>query len=311
MSNMKSGSQKINVNTISEYHKLMNLSLPKHPLLSVINFQDATWNFENLAITIVHDFYSVVLKMGNNPKCKYGQKEEISISDGGLHFMSPKQVLSTTTVDQGFAHAGWLILIHPDLIWNTSLANKIKHYDFFSYEIHEGLRLSPSEIDVVLNMIKDINYEISNSIDPNSKEVIIARIELLLAYSHRIFKRQFTSNKKQDHRTLERLELLISQYLNSNDLATRGTPSIYYIADQLHLSPNYLSRLLQSITGRSTKHYLQDKIIALAKEKLSTTQLSISEIAYTLGFKTPQSFSKSFKAKTSLTPLEFRKAFID
>lgn len=306
---MKSASQIIHINTVSEYHSLMKLSLPKHPLLSVINFEDPAWKLEDQGITIVHDFYSVVLKKGNNAKCKYGQKDEIGIDEGGLHFMSPKQILSILQADHSVAHAGWLILIHPDLIWKTSLANKIKDYEFFNYDIHEGLKLSVSEFEAVLNMITDIADEISNSIDANSRDVIIARIELLLAYSNRIFKRQYTAKKKHDHRTLEHLELVISQYLKSDDLTTMGIPSVNYIADQIHISPNYLSRLLRSITGRSTKDYLQDKIIELAKERLSTTKLSISEIAYTIGFKTPQSFSKLFKVKTSLTPLEFRRSF--
>jgi len=224
--------------------------------------------------------------------------------------MSPKQVLTIEPVDQHLANQGWLILIHPDLLWNTSLAAKIKHYGFFSYEINEGLRLSAQEQVTVINIISNIADEIPNGTDRYSKDVIIAQVELLLAYSERIYKRLFSSRKKQEHRTLEQLELFMSKYIKGNNLSETGIPTIKYIAEQLHISPNYLSRLLQSITGQSTKNYLHDKLIELAKEKLSTTELSVSEIAYEMGFKAPQSFSKLFKTKTSLTPIEFRQTFI-
>ncbi len=301
--------KKIHINTITDYHKLAGLPTPGHPLLSVIKFEDLKLKPDNQIISMIHNFYSIVLKRDNNNTCRYGQKQEITLHQGGLHFMSPKQVLTMVVHSQEYTPIGWLLLIHPDFLWNTAIAKKIKQYEFFSYEVNESLALSVDEETTVVNMIKNINQEVADGIDLHSKDVIIAQIELLLAYSERIYKRLFTSEKKNEHRILDQLEILIVKYFKSNDLIKNGIPTIQYIADQLHISPNYLSRLLQSITGQSTKNYLHDKLIELAKEKLSTTELSVSEIAYEIGFKTPQSFSKLFKNKTKLTPLEFRKSF--
>lgn len=306
---MTSPPKKKFINTIAEYHKLASLPVPGHPLLSVINFEDLKWKPDKGIISVVHNFYSVILKKNDNAKCRYGQKEEISIHEGGLHFMSPKQVLTIEAFDQEFTHTGWLVLIHPDFFWNTSLAKKVKQYGFFSYATNEGLTVSVYEEATIFNMIENIAREIPFSNDPYDKEVNIVQIELLLTYSDRIYKRQLASVAKTEHRTLERLETLISKYLRSDELAEKGIPTVPYIAGQLHISPNYLSRLLQSIMGQSTKNYLHDKLIDLAKEKLSTTELSVSEIAFGIGFKSPQSFSKLFKTKTSLTPLEFRQSF--
>jgi len=300
---------KIYVDTITEFHRLNNLPDPKDPVLSVLRFEDLSWKPEDLSTSVVRNFYIIALKKNTNTKFTYGQ-EEINFDEGVLHFMSPKQVITIETPVEEVTNSGWLLLIHPDFLWNTSLAKKIKQYEYFSYKVNEALALSLKEETTVVSIIENIYQECHNSIiDKSSKDIILAQIELLLAYSERFYQRQFISGRKSNHRILAQLELLINEYFKSGDLIKRGIPTIRYISDELHISPNYLSRLLQVNTGQSTKSILHDKLIELAKEKLSTTELSISEIAYELGFKSPQSFSKLFKIKNSQTPLEFRQSF--
>ena len=299
---------KIYVDTITEFHRLNNLPDPKEPLLSVLKFEDLSWKPDDLFTSVVRNFYIIALKKNVNTNFRYGQ-EEINFEEGVLHFMSPKQVITIETPIEEITNSGWLLLIHSDFLWNTPLAKKIKQYEYFSYNVNEALVLSVKEETTVLNIIENIYQECHSSGDKCSHDIIRAQIELLLAYSERFYQRQFVSGRKSNHRILAQLELLISEYFKNGDLIKKGIPTIRYISDELHISPNYLSRLLQAYTGQSTKGILHDKLIELAKEKLSTTDLSVSEIAYELGFKSPQSFSKLFRIKSSQTPLEFRQSF--
>ena len=205
--------------------------------------------------------------------------------------------------------SGWILLIHPDFLWNTPLAKTIKQYEYFDYSVHEALFLSNKEETMIINMMKSIQQEYHSNIDKFSQSVIIAQIELLLTYSERFYQRQFITRKITNHKILSRLEGILSDYFNSDVLAEKGLPTVQYIADKLSISPNYLSSVLKVLTGQSTQQHIHGKLIDKAKEKLSTTALSVSEIAYELGFEHPQSFSKLFKTKTNLSPLEFRELF--
>lgn len=202
-----------------------------------------------------------------------------------------------------------MLLIHPDFFWNTSLAKAIKKYEFFNYSVNEALWLSEKEETVILNIIQNIRQEYHSNIDRFSQSIIISQIETLLNYSERFYQRQFITRERTSHKVLDRLEKLLSEYFNSGDLVAKGVPTVQYIAGNLNLSPNYLSGLLKSLTGQTTQQHIHAKLIEKAKEKLSTTELSISEIAYELGFEHTQSFSKLFRAKTKLSPLEFRQSF--
>jgi AraC-like DNA-binding protein len=204
---------------------------------------------------------------------------------------------------------GWMILIHPDFLWNTPLAKTIKQYEFFSYSVYEALYLSDREETMLTAIANQIEQEYNANIDRYSQNVIIAQLELLLTYSERFYQRQFLTRKIASHELLTRLEDYLSNYFTSGALAKQGLPSVVHIAEALNISPGYLSGLLKSLTGQSTQQHLHSKLIDLAKEKLSTTNLSVSEIAYELGFEHLQSFSKLFKTKTSLSPLEFRHSF--
>ncbi len=299
----------LHINTIAEYHRFMELPKPEHPLVSVVRFEDIKRHPGDSPLTIIHNFYSIALKKDFNAKLKYGQ-QVFDFDEGVMHFMSPKQVLSVqVNADIALRHSGWLLLIHPDFLWNTPLAKKIKSYEYFSYKLNEALHLSEKEEHLVTDIIEKIAQEYHTNIDNFSQDVMIAQIELLLTYAERFYQRQFITRKIANHKILNQLETFLTSYFNEDNLANKGIPSVQVIADHLHISANYLSRLLQLLTGQSTKQYIQDKLIDLAKEKLSTTDLSVNEIAYSLGFEHPQSFSKLFKSKTNVSPLQFRQSF--
>lgn len=302
-------SSPFHLKTIAEYHRFMELPKPEHPLVSVIKFDDIKRLPNQTMTSIIHNFYSIALKKNFNGKMKYGQ-QNFDFDGGVMHFMSPKQVLTIeTTADEELKHSGWLLLIHPDFLWNTPLAKKIKQYQYFSYNVSEALHLSEKEETLITDIIHKIGQEYQTNIDNFSQDVIIAQIELLLTYCERFYQRQFITRKIANHRILNQLEGLLTEYFNGDCLINNGIPTVQFVAEYLNISPNYLSRLLQLLTGQSTKHFIHDKLINLAKEKLSTTDLSVNEIAYNLGFEHPQSFSKLFKSKTNRSPLEFRASF--
>ena len=296
--------------TISEFHAFRQLPKPQHPLLSVINVAGVTHLHNDEPVAMAFDFYSIAIKRMANVSIKYGQ-QPFDFNEGIMSFMSPNQVLSLAVdnKDEEIKQSGWVIYIHPDFLWNTPLAKTIKQYDFWSYSLHEALFLSEKEEAIINNIIQNINLEYQTNIDKFSKQIIISQIESLLTYADRFYHRQFITREKSNHQILERLEILVGDYFNSVDLINRGLPSVQYIAEQLNLSPKYLSSLLKSLTGQNTQQYLHEKLIEKAKEKLTTSNLSISEIAYELGFEHLQSFSKLFKAKTKVSPMEFRQSF--
>lgn len=298
------------IKTISEYHRLMNLPKPQHPLISVIRFEDINFIASEKPKSISNYFYSIALKRNFDGKMKYGQ-QDLDFDEGVMHFMAPKQVLTYEQTPSGkvIKHSGCLLLIHPDFLWNTQLAKTIKQYEFFSYSVNEALFLSEKEEIAINNLIANIEQEYHSNIDNFSQNVIIAQLELLLTYSERFYNRQFITRKISNHKILIDLENILSSYFESDNLSKNGIPTVQYIAEKLNVSPNYLSRLLKVITGQSTQQLIQDKLIEKAKEKLSITNLSVSEIAYELGFEHPQSFSKLFKMKTNSSPLEFRNSF--
>ncbi len=298
------------IKSISQYHQLMGLPKPQHPLVSVVRFDDIkTHSGENKIGSIMFDYYTVALKKVFHGKMRYGQ-QEYDFDEGVLAFMQPKQIMRIDTEDtQAINHSGWLLIVHPDFLWNTSLAKKITQYDFFDYSLHEALHLSEKEEAMLIAIMQNIEQEYHANIDNFSQDVIIAQLELLLTYAERFYQRQFITRKISNHKTLGELEEFLSMYFDGDTAAQNGIPTVQQIAEALHLSPNYLSRLLKTLTGQSTKQFVQDKLIAKAKEQLSTTDLSVSEIAYALGFEHAQSFSKLFKAKTNASPLAFRASF--
>ena len=299
------------IQSISEFHRYRNLPKPEHPLISVIHMDDFTEMPELNAMYAVFDFYFIAMKRMKGVKYKYGQMHYDFEDEGILFFMSPNQVLKMEIYEAELSERpnGWILLIHPDFIWNTSLAKTIKQYEFFNYSVHEALFLSEKEEGTLNGIIQLIRQEYHSTIDKFSKQIIITHIENLLSYCERFYNRQFITREKANHQLLEQLETLLIDYFNSDDLVSSGLPSVQYVADSLNVSPSYLGSLLRLHTGQNTQQHIHEKLIEKAKEKLSTTNLSISEIAYELGFEHSQSFSKLFKTKTALSPLEFRQSF--
>ncbi len=258
---------------------------------------------------IVFDFYSIALKRNFDAKVKYKYGQQTyDFDEGVLFFISPNQVFSVET-NGNYKLSGWMLLIHPDFFWQTTLAKSIKQYEYFSYAANEALHLSDKEETTIINIFKSIQQEYHSNIDKFSQPVINTQIELLLNYSDRFYHRQFITRKINSHQILIRLEQIINGHFDNDKLINFSLPTVQDIAKTLNVSPNYLSSLLKELTGQSTQQHIQNKLIDKAKEKLSTTNLSVSEIAYQLGFMYPQSFSKIFKTKTNFSPLEFRKSF--
>ena len=295
------------IKSISEFLEFRGLPKPEHPLVTVYNFEDLKFLNKEEPKSLMLDFYSIALKRNANAKMRYGQ-QEYDFKEGVLLFISPSQVFSIEG-NAELQHTGWSLLIHPDFLWNTPLAQKIKQYEYFGYAVHEALHLSDKEEKMIINIMKNIQHEYQSNIDKFSQDVIIAQIELLLTYAERFYNRQFITRKISNHQILARLEILLEDYFNGDSLSQKGLPTVQFIAENLNVSPNYLSGLLKLHTGQSTQQHIHNKLIEKAKEKLSTTNLSISEIAFELGFEHQQSFSKLFKTKTNVSPLEFRQSF--
>ncbi|MDO1449728.1 helix-turn-helix transcriptional regulator [Rhodocytophaga aerolata] len=295
--------------TISQYHLHMGLPKPEHPLISVINFENVKQVRDRGPQNYVLDFYSIALKRNVNIRFRYGQ-QEYDFNEGVLFFIAPDQVYGVEAYkEEEPKRSGWMLLIHPDFLWNTPLARTIRQYEYFGYSVNEALFLSPREESTLITLMQSIGQEYVGNPDNFSQPVMIAQLELLLIYAERFYHRQFLTRKIANHQILSRLEEILTTHFNSDAVENNGLPTVQCIADSLHVSPNYLSGLLKVLTGQSTQQHIHNKVIEKAKEKLSTTNLSVSEIAYELGFEHPQSFSKLFKTKTNQSPLEFRQLF--
>ncbi|GGB24289.1 helix-turn-helix domain-containing protein [Puia dinghuensis] len=303
------GAQPYRCKTISEFHQFRQMPKPEHPLIGVIDLTTVKHIPIDEPVSLVFDFYTIALKRNFPAKVRYGQ-QEYDFDEGVMSFMSPGQVFRIE-IDHSveMKQSGWMLLIHPDFLWHTPLAKKIKQYEFFDYSVNEALFLSEKEEATITGIIQNIEQEYRANIDKFSQDIIVSQLETLFNYAERFYQRQFITRKITNHKVLGRLEDLLTDYFNSDDLATKGLPTVRYISSELNMSPNYLSGLLKTLTGKSTQQHIHDKVIEKAKEKLSTTELSVSEIAYELGFEYPQSFSKLFKTRTNLSPLAFRQSF--
>lgn len=299
--------QPYSIKTIGQYHNFRGLPGPSHPLISVFRIEEINKLRDDEPEHIVQDFYSIALKKNASGTLVYGQRE-YDFDRGSMFFIAPNQVYSIRGT-RDLTHSGWLLLIHPDLFWDTQLSSKIKQFEYFGYAVNEALHLSEKEEETIVGVLRGIREECRSNIDNFSKPVIVSRIETLLNYANRFYHRQFLTREKENHQILVRLEKILNDHFNKGDLASKGLPTVLDISASLNISPNYLSGLLNVLTGKSTQQHIQDKLIEQAKEKLAIGESSISEIAFQLGFDYPQSFSKFFKSKTNLTPSEFRQSF--
>jgi AraC family transcriptional activator of pobA len=293
--------------SLSEFHRVLGLPKPMHPLISLIYNTDGKLpSGNNFPELFVLPFYKISYKPNLQGKMKYGQ-HYYDHDEGGLFFISPNQI--TGSKEKDLDYTGFSMFIHPDFFLGYSLAKKIKQYGFFSYAATEVLHLSDAEKTTILTVAKIIDEELKSRIDDFSQDVIISQIELLLNYVNRFYKRQFLTRKAVNNDLLQKLEEILDDYFNNEIPLSQGIPTVQYLSEKLNTSPGYLSDMLRLHTGQSAQQHIHHKLIEKAKEKLSTTGLTVSEIAYELGFEHSQSFSTLFKAKTELSPLGFRRSF--
>lgn len=293
------------IKSVSEIHRLMGLPSPCHPLISIVDLKGL--RNDTGIDAVIFDLYVISMKRGCDG-LHYGQ-QKYDFDEGIMAFLSPGQVLRGEDGGVPPRLEGWMLFVHPDFLWNTSLAKKIKKYEYFGYSTSEALFLSDKEETVINEITKNIRDEYHSNIDKFSQDIIISNLETLLNYSERFYERQFITRKVTNHKLLEGVEELLEDYFSTNEQALHGIPSVDFLARNLAISPKYLSSMLKQLTGLTAQQHIQMKILEQAKEKLSTSGLTVSEIAFSLGFEHSQSFSKFFKGKTKLSPLEFRRSF--
>ncbi len=297
----------IKIESLSHGLQLFGLPKPKHPLVAIINGTHTPPDMNGFRQDHVLSFYKISYKPNLRGKLKYGQSF-YDFDGGGLLFAAPGQIVGGNDNDASVC-SEYTLLIHPDFFLGHPIARTIKHYGFFSYSANETLHLSDDERATIISIFKMIETELNSRIDELSQAVVLAQVELLLNYSNRFYKRQFITRKAINNDLLQKLETLLDDYFDNETSLNKGIPTVSYLAENLNLSPSYLSDMLRSLTGQSAQQHIHDKLIEKAKEKLSTTSLTVGEVAYALGFEHSQSFSKLFKTKTNLSPLEFRRSF--
>jgi len=292
----------LDLDSVSDLHKLVKYAPPKHPLISVIDHADFYSKRPKEDITYRFGFYTVSCKKFEG-LLKYG-KGYYDFSEGSLLFTAPGQAIApgpNVTVDEG-----WALFFHPDLIHGTALGRKIHQYTFFNYEANEALHISEEEKLTIKDCLEKIEREYSQNIDKHSQCLIVSNIELLLNYCNRFYDRQFYTRAKVNSDVVQQFEKLLKDYFSHGTLIETGLPNVKYFASRLNLSPNYLSDLLSKFTGKTTQEHIHLELTDKAKSLLWGTNSSISEIAYVLGFEHPSHFTKIFKSKTGKSPSEYR-----
>jgi AraC-like DNA-binding protein len=295
------------IDSIALQHQLMGLPQPQHPLMSISRFEESTGATTRQTGSFTTRFYAIAIKRKCTCRTRYGQNN-YDYNQGMMSLFAPEQIL-TWNADDEMPTTGWSISIHPDFLRGHILEQKIKEYGFFHYAVNEALHLSPKEEKMIERLLEIIHEEYHTNIDNFSQEIILSHLSLLLSYANRFYNRQFITRKHVSSDLLVKFELFLDDYFSGSKIEENGLPSVKYISDQLHISPNYLSDLLRNLTGQNTQQHIHSKLIEKAKTMLTSSNLTVGEIAYYLGFEYPQSFNKLFKSKTSTTPLEFRASF--
>lgn len=294
----------VRINSISQLHEIMELDPPKHPLISIIDANRIQMTQESIGIKIIYDFYMVSMK---DKSCgmEYG-RNSFDFNEGVMIFSAPGQVYSPTRAIEAGEISGWMMLFHPDLIRNTHLGTSIEEYSFFNYDVFEALHLSDEEELIMNECVQNIQREYEQRIDNLSQRVLTSNIELLLNYSLRYYERQFNTRTTQSKDIVTQFESELRSYFSKDQQLKTGIPEVGYFADKANLSKHYFSDLMKKETGRTAKDHINEYLIAKAKTLLLSTQQSISEIAYDLGFNYPHYFTRLFTAKTGTSPSAFR-----
>ena len=301
----------LNIESIDSFHKILGLTPPDHPLISIISdkeslgradFDEALFN-----VRFSTKMYAIMYKDNISGSLSYG-RNTYDFQEGTLIFVQPGQVLKTPFKSEVMGKRGWTLLFHPDLLHNSNLATKMNTYNFFSYESNEALHLSNKEKVFVAGVIEQIKGEIAQNLDQHSQKLIVSSLELFLNYALRFYDRQFFTRTKVNSDYVTSFEKALNQYFENGQAKINGIPTAVYFGEQLNLSPNYLSDLLKRETGKGIKEYTDEYLIAKAKTLLLNSSISVSELAYELGFDYPQSFTRCFREKTGHSPKDFRTA---
>lgn len=294
----------LRLNTIDEYNKWM-MTETLHPLVTVVDFSKLpAAHYGRYSF----DFYAIMLKDANCGEMIYG-RNYYDYQEGTLLFVAPGQISGVKDNGEPHQPKGKAIAFHPDFIRGTSLGRTIKNYTFFSYEVNEALHISEQERLIVDECFNNINIELHHAIDKHSRRLIVNNIELLLNYCVRFYDRQFITRENVNKDIVTKFESLLHDYFDRKNLEEDGVPTVSYCADKLNLSANYFGDLVKKETGKSAQEYIQSYLIDVAKERVLDDSLSVSEVAYRLGFKYPQHFARLFKRRVGMTPLEYRHSF--
>lgn len=299
------------ISSLSEFHRLLSIPPPLHPLVSVAMVSEIHATDSEVWKKFSTDFYTISLKNNIQSKIKYGQ-QYYDFDKGTMIFTAPKQVQSVEVNKANTFNetdgTGYVLMFHADFLKKHSLQTTIKNYGFFSYAVNEALHLSEQEEKNIVELFQKIEKEYQH-IDKHTQDIILSQIDLLLNYCNRFYERQFITRKAVNNDLLSKIEQLLNAYLDDAETQRNGLITVEYLANKLNISANYLSDMLRSLTGQNAQQHIHNKIIEVAKEKLLTTNLSVSEIAYELGFEQPQSLNRLFKKKTEMSPLKYRQSF--
>lgn len=291
--------------SLTEFHRVFGLPKPLHPMISFIDIKEVKPLPNDFPKSMVMNFYKISYKTGLCGQVKYGQNY-YDFGEGGLVFTAPNQLFESPSRNPA---AGHLLLIHPDFLLSYPIAKKIKDFGYFSYATNEALHLSDSERTTIFSIFHNIQDELNSRIDDFSQDVMIAQVELLLNYCNRFYKRQFITRKAASNDLLQKMDEILDSYFKAENSLRQGIPTVISLAEKLNVSPSYLSDMLRSLTGKNAQQHIHIKIIEKGKELLTTSGLTVNEIAYLLGFEYPQSFSRLFKSKVGQSPVEFRAEF--
>ena len=287
--------------TVTDYN-VFNNNETLHPLVSVVDLSKAN---PRQGSRMYFGFYTIFLKDVKCGDMVYG-RHTYDYQEGTLVFLAPGQVAGMNSNGETYQPKGYALVFHPDLIHGTSLGRHIQDYTFFGYQSNEALHLSERERKIVLDCFTKIEYELEHAVDKHSKKLVVSNIELFLNYCTRFYDRQFITRDVSHKGILEKFEELLNGYYQSEKPQTVGLPSVAYCANELHLSASYFGDLIKKETGKTAQEYIQSKVIDIAKEKVFDKNKSVSQIAYELGFKYPQHFTRLFKQKVGYTPNDYR-----
>ncbi|QIL74797.1 helix-turn-helix domain-containing protein [Hymenobacter sp. HDW8] len=290
------------LSTVTDYTRFYGLPAPAHPLLTIIDLA-ACRNLPRVMTPVVQQLYTVSLKRNLKGQLFYGH-QSYDFSEGVMVFLGPGQVFAVSETLDTSEISGWMLAFHPDLLLKYPLGKKIDSYGFFSYELHEALHLSAREESLLDGLLHGMQSEYEQPIDTFSQDVLVSQLEVLLNYANRFYHRQFVTRRTAEHDLLTRFESLLTMYFAQD--GNRPLPTVQHFADELSVSPAYLSDMLRTLTGQTTQQHLHHGLIEKAKRLLLTTSLSINETAFQLGFEYPQYFTRLFKSKTGVTPAAFR-----